>query len=464
MMNEWLERRKIDPELAHKFGIEVHGGEIRVPYFVGSEAVNHKYRSLTDKRHRQDKGGVKAFWNYNVMTDDTLADQPLIITEGEWDALAAIQAGFVRVVSVPDGAPSTEIGDGETTKYGYLDHARAALRDVREIIIAVDGDEAGQRLLNDLALRLGKARCKWVKYPKGCKDLNDALMTYGERGVTETINRAQYVHVDGVYRMSELPPYPERKGVSTGMPWLDPHYRVRMGDFAVITGIPGYGKTTFVNDLCCRLANQYGWTIGWASFEQHPQADHRRALRNWYLDVPSTNADLIAEADRWIDRHFSFIVPSDEELASLDWLLDAMATSVIRHGAKVLVVDPWNEIDHVRDNRISQTEYVGMAIKELKRFARKFDVHLIVVAHPAKLQGGEEPGLYSISDSAHWANKADVGLVIHKEDPTDTLAKITVKKSRYHEHIGRPGTVYAHYNADTRKFVGVPPELVKGAA
>lgn len=464
MMIEWLQARGLDPELATQYGAVEDGGEIVLPYIVGNDVVNHKRRGMADKRHRQDKGGTKAFWNYNALTDQTLADQPVIITEGEWDALAAIQAGFPRAVSVPDGAPSAEIGDGETAKYGYLDHAASALRDVREIILAVDGDEAGKRLLNDLALRLGKARCKWVKYPKGCKDLNDALAAYGERGVVETINRAQFVHVDGVYRMSELPPYPKREAYSTGMQFLDPHYRVRMGDFAVVTGIPGYGKTTFVNDLCCRLAKQHGWTVAWASFEQHPQADHRRALRNWYLGVPSTNADEIARADKWIDEHFSFIVPSDEELASLDWLLETAAASVIRHGARVVVVDPWNEIDHVRDNRISQTEYVGMAIKELKRFARKFDVHLIVVAHPAKLAGGEEPSLYSISDSAHWANKCDVGLVIHRDSPDDTLSKIMVKKSRYHDQIGRPGTVYAHYLADARKFQGVPNEFIKKGA
>ena len=101
-----------------------------------------------------------------------------------------------------------------------------------------------------------------------------------------------------------------------------------------------------------------------------------------------------------------------------------------------------------------------MAIKELKRFARKFDVHLIVVAHPTKMTAGEEPGLYSISDSAHWANKADVGMVIHKDDPQDVLAKISVRKSRYHDQIGKPGTVYAKYNPDSRRFEGVPTEFI----
>lgn len=472
MLNEsavkWLEARGLDPELAVKLGFasEGSGGGERliIPYVVGSDVVNHKYRGLGEKTFRQDKGATKCFWNFNAICDVGLADQPLIITEGELDALAAMQAGFQRVVSVPDGAPSSEQGESaDTSKYTYLDHARAALKDVREIILAVDSDEAGKRLLNDLAIRLGKPRCKWIRYPKGCKDLNDALAKYGERGVVKAIETAQYVHIDGVYRMSDLPPYPDRQGMTTGMAFLDPHYRIRLGDFSVVTGIPSYGKTTFVNDLCCRVALAHSWNIAWASFEQHPQADHRRALREWYLQRPMYQClpEDIERADKWIDERFAFIVPGDDDLATLEWLLEAAATAVIRFGARMVVVDPWNEMDHERPRDFSLTEYTGYAIKEFKRFARRFDVHVIVVAHPTKLTAGEKPSLYSISDSAHWANKSDVGIIIHRDSPEDTICEIRVAKSRYHDLIGKPGTVYANYNRDTRRFNEVPSEWLQ---
>lgn len=471
MLNEnalkWLETRGLDPELAVKLGFESsanRGGELVIPYYVGTEVVNHKYRKLGDKEFRQDAGATKCFWNFNVICDVSLADQPLIITEGELDAMAAIQCGYQRVISVPDGAPSSEIGDREdSAKYTYVDHARSALSEVKTIILAVDSDKAGQRLLNDLALRLGKARCQWIKYPKGCKDLNDALQHYGEKGVHKSIQTAKFIHVEGVYRMSELPPYPERQGVSTGMSFLNPHYRVRMGDFCVVTGIPSYGKTTFVNDLCCRMVEAHGWTVAWASFEQHPQADHRRALREWYMRRPEYQClpEDLARADAWIDAHFVFIVPSDDELATLDWFMEMAAVAVIRHSARMVILDPWNEMDHERPRDMSLTEYTGYAIKELKRFARKFDVHTIVVAHPYKMTAGEEPGLYSISDSAHWANKADIGIVVHRDSPEDPIAKISVKKSRYHEQIGKPGSVYAKYVPEQRRFEEVPVEWLE---
>ena len=192
--NEILEQRGLNLEILAKYGVETfsqNGIEhCKFPYFRNSEAVNTKYRTIAGEKKFWQDGGIKCVWNEDCLRDETLSDQPLIITEGEFDALSAIQAGYVRTISVPDGAPSQELGDRETSKYSYLDAVLDLIKNCREIIICADGDAVGANLLHDLSLRLGRARCKWVKYPKGCKDLNDALKIYGLRGVTETIKRA----------------------------------------------------------------------------------------------------------------------------------------------------------------------------------------------------------------------------------------------------------------------------------
>jgi twinkle protein len=250
---EFLEGRGLDVEIAARLGINSKrssGGEVLAfPYYVGGQAVNHKYRNLDEKAFRQDKDGTCCFWNFDSLLDQTLDEQPLIITEGELDAFSAIQAGYARSVSVPTGAPSQAVA-GPSTKYDYLEHAKKVLKGVKEIILAVDSDGPGMVLFNDLAVRLGKARCKFVTYPAGCKDLNEVLVTFGEDGVRDTIRHAKWCEIGGLYRLADLPPYAERDAVSTGMEWLDEHYRVRMGDFTVVTGVPGDGKSTFVNDLC----------------------------------------------------------------------------------------------------------------------------------------------------------------------------------------------------------------------
>jgi twinkle protein len=448
-----LEERGLDAELLVKHGVgasdKLPGDCIGIPFIDGGVQVAMKYRTLTgSKRFSQDKGGKQILWNVDCLRDETLATEPLIITEGELDALSALQAGFPRSVSVPGGAPSTSVA-GEGPKYAFLEEAAPLLKDCREIILAVDSDGPGANLLHDLSLRLGKHRCKWLKYPQGCKDLNDALRLYGVRGVQETIRRAQWLRVDGVYRLSELPPVDMPKAYDIGIQGLWEHYRMRRGDFAVVTGMPGHGKSSFVNEICCKMAEREGWTTVFASFEQNPQVDHRRALRSYHSQKleKTMSEDEKQAADDWIDRHFAFIVPSEDDDATLDWVLDRCAASVIRYGANIVVIDPWNELDHARDMTMSLTEYVGAAIKQFRKFARKYRVHMIVVAHPAKMARTKDgkypfPTLYDISDSAHWSNKADVGVVVHRESMmSSNETAIRIVKSRYHNVIGKPGEI-----------------------
>ena len=54
------------------------------------------------------------------------------------------------------------------------------------------------------------------------------------------------------------------------------------------------------------------------------------------------------------------------------------------------------------------------------------------------------PGLYSISGSAHWVNKPEWGIVVHRGwDPDGSRARVTqihVRKVKY-RWFGRPGVV-----------------------
>jgi twinkle protein len=317
--------------------------------------------------------------------------------------------------------------------------------------------------MHDLALRLGKFRCQWITYPKDpadperrLKDLNEVLIAYGQPGVDKTIGRAQWMKVEGVFRMSELPPLPDAPVYDIGMPDLRNRYKMRLGDFSVWTGIPSHGKSSLVNDMVCRVVQAHGLSAAFASFEQTPQRDHRRNLRTWFAAKPVEHCDAgeLARADSWIDRHFAFLVPGEDEDVDLEWVLDRLEAAVIQHGCKIVVIDPWNEMDHCRRQGETLTEYTGRAIKALKRFAKKLLVHLIVVAHPSKQAKDENgayrvPTLYDISDSAHWYNKADLGVVVHRY-PAHTL--IRVAKSRYHDLIGEPGDCEATFVFPERRY------------
>lgn len=458
-----LSGRGLDIELMVKLGVGASaklGGEaIGIPYMDGETQVGCKHRTLTgEKRFMQDVGSRQILWNINCLRDATLKAEPLVIVEGELDAIAALQSGWPKVVSVPGGAPLESVKDDSGKKYGFLLDAKPLLDDCRTIIRAVDGDGPGANLLRDLALRLGRHRCKWVQYPKGCKDLNDALRLYGEKGVQATLQRAQPLKIEGYYELDELPPIEPEQALETGIVGLSEHYKLRLGDFCVVTGVPGHGKTTVINEIAGRMAERHGWRTVFASFEQVAQTDHRRALRTFHAGKLEKHmmADEITKADSWIRTHFGFIVPSDDDEATLEWLLEVLRNAVLRKEAQLVVVDPFNEMDHVRGADQTQTEYVGHAIREFKRFARRFRVHLIVAAHPAKMKRDRDgkyptPSLYDISDSAHWANKPDVGIIVNRPDLSVNETIIKVAKARY-QAIGIPGEIRGAFNAEQGRY------------
>lgn len=488
---EVIADRELDVELLSKMGFGATKGPngidmLAIPFVRDGEVVRRKYRALTPdaegKRPMfQDVSEVRSLFNEDALKDASLRHQPIIITEGELDCVAAIQCGFLRSVSVPDGAPQPNDPEkvdryptpiAERAKYSWFasvkQHFDMAV--APEIIIASDNDAPGAQMLEDLGFLFSRSRCKYLVYPlcseagkarperhgrTRCKDLNEVLQDWGHKGVQKTIENARWLVSDGVYAMSELAPVPDPETFVCPMPGMEEHYTLRMSDWGVVTGIPSLGKSTLANDIYSRFADKYGLRVAIASFEQHPQIDHKRNLRNWFYNGRDWTPTLQQEADDWIDKHYRFLVPSEDEDVTLDWLFEKLEMAVIQHGCRIIILDPWNELDHVRERDETLTEYVGRAIKAMKKFARKFNVHFVVVAHPAKQMKDKdtgaykEPTLYDVSDSAHWYNKADFGFIVHRDEDGSTLR---LAKSRYHDKIGKPARINIEFNPATRRF------------
>lgn len=459
-LQQWTEKRSISEELTAKLEITEINKDgknwIKIPYFKNGEVVNNKYRCLDEKAFFQDKDGEKVFYNQDVIFDETLLEYPIIITEGEIDAWTFIQSGHVRTVSVPEGAPNEQL-DGDSKKYSYLKQYIPALKKAPYVILAVDGDKNGNNLLHDLAIRIGRGKCRHVKYPKDCKDINEALIKYGAKAVEKTLETAKPMSMDGVYELDTLPPVPENKVYETGVEGLHDAFKFRFGDLIVVSGIPSMGKTTLLNHVLFSLTDRHSFNTSFASLEQNPLQDHVRNMRAWYKGkYPDTNQ---YQADEWIRKRFSFIYPSDEQMLNdeldLDWFLKHAEYAVEAKGANVIVLDPWNELEHVPFVGQSLTEYVGMAIRKLKRFAKIMNVTVVLVAHPTKQVKDKEgnfqmPTLYDISDSSKWYDKPELGAIVHRDENGDTLFKVA--KSRYWDVLGKPKLVRYRFDEKTKHF------------
>lgn len=445
---------------------DINGEIIVYPYFRGGEVVNTKYRTEPKnpdekKKFYQSPGGRKTFWNADILDDPSLHDgtNRLVIVEGENDALACIESGYPFVVSVPDGAPPPkntpeveEIDPKHDDKYQYIFNDWESIQKIKRIVIAVDDDPPGKRLADELTRRLGKIRCSFVSFPPGCKDLNDVLVEHGPQAVLDVLGEAREYPISGIYTFSELPVEPDLEPMSTGWRNLDVLIKPFFPALMVVTGVANSGKSTWVNQMVAQMNLQHDVKVAIASFEMRINPFVSGTLLAVYKYFRSP---LIAQkrnpedAEAWLNKNFVFIAPEpgdDNSQFDIEWLIEKAEAAVLRHGIRILVIDPWNEIEHAVGRRESTTEYVGRAIRALKRFGRETGCLVIVVAHPSKYGAAkaekdppEKINLYDISDTAHFANKADFGVTINRS------GEIDITKIRYQPVSGTIGSQHLAY-------------------
>ena len=469
----WFEVRGIPEEIVDSEGItevlaympqlEEEVPCIAFPYRKNGEVVNIKYRAVQEKAFRQVSGAEKVLYR-----QDCIAKDQAIIVEGEIDCLSVIAAGFTSVVSVPDGAPAVNTKN-YTAKFTYLDQDPDPFADVQKIIIAVDGDAAGETLRYELGRRLGTDRCWFVKWPDGCKDANDVLRVHGVLVLTECLNTAVPFPVQDVINVLDVSAsvidryyHGVAKGLSTGWPTVDNYYTIQAGQFTVVTGIPGHGKSEWLDALMLNMAENHGWRFAICSPENAPVEQHVEKLLEKTLGAPfrvgpssrmtPTDLDL---GLKWLDQYVTFIMP--EDALTIQGVLDRATSLVRRLGIRGLIIDPFNEFDHTRARGVTETEYIGLTLLLLKKWAQKWQVHVWLVAHPAKMYKNLEgeypvPTPYDINGSANFKNKGDCCVTVWRdENEPDAPVQIYVQKIR-HKHIGRIGKAELTWNRLTGRY------------
>jgi twinkle protein len=436
----------------------IKGPCISIPYFKDGAHIGTKYRLPDPKDWTAETGTEPIVYGY----DDIKGDE-LFWVEGELDKLAVEVAGFKNCVSVPNGASSA----------GSLENIKAKLKSVKSHIIAVDNDGSGYRLKKDLIRRLNPGKCKTVSFPEGCKDANDVLIKHGPDALRQRLTDQTRVPIDGIIKPSSLIEKlkglyynQEEEGLSTGWPNVDRLYRVKTGQFTVITGIPNHGKSEFLDALAINMIVNHKWKIGVFSPENHPVEVHMRKLLKKLTGKPfgsgfngSMGWEEASECTRRFDDVISF-VGDMEEGHTVDSILEATEALVFSDGINGMIIDPWNAIEHSRSSHLSETEYLSKQLTRISQLVRKHDIHLWIVAHPTKLQkknnGSYDPPLpYDISGSANWFNKPDNCLTVYipyDEKYKENEVLILVNKIKFREN-GRPGTASLFFNQTNGRYL-----------
>ena len=429
---------------------------IHFNYFIGDNLINVKYRDAR-KNFKLYKGAEKIFYNIN----NIIGYEYCIIVEGEIDVLSFYEAGIPNAVSVPNGATLN------SNNLEYLDNCIDYFTDKDKIILAVDQDEPGQALQQELIRRLGAEVCYIASFDD-CKDANEYLLKYGKEKLVQCIAKARPVPLENVTTFkdieAEITDFVRngfKKGYQVGLPNFDDIFSTYTGQFITVTGIPSSGKSDFVDQMVVGYNQNYGWKTAFASPENAPTYLHaHKLMRKVWQGMPSSNE---IGGEKWekvanhVNDNFFFI---DMERYTLESVLKKGAELVKRKGIKCLIIDPFNKIRDVDAKTEDVNRYTMEYLTKIEIFAKKFDVLVIVVAHPTKMYKDsngkiEEPTMYNIKGGGEWYDASYHGLLVHRDYDNKTV-KAKVLKVKF-QNLGENGAE-AHFKWEPKSGCFIPHE------
>lgn len=428
---------------------------VQFNYFLNGELINTKFRT-GDKCFKLCSGAQLIPY----MIDNIKGQKECIITEGEMDALSFYEIGYHNVISVPNGA---------NANLDYLDDFIEDYFDDKEtIFIASDTDTKGVELRDELLRRFGAERCRVLEYGQGCKDANEHLIAFGADSLKQVVLSAPEIKLEGVFTVSDfeesldaLFEHGMQKGVTIGHECFDRLCSFETKRLLTVTGIPGSGKSEFIDEIAERLNMRYGWRFAYFSPENAPLAYHASKLIEKFTGKKFSKSTLTYGEYKQVKQHletdFFFISPKDDY--RLETILERAKFLVRRKGIKALVIDPYNRLEDESDG-MSETKYISRQLDRLTNFAQQNDVLVILMAHPTKQTKNkdgviEAPTLYDISGSAHFYNKTDFGIVVHRNRVENTV-EVIVQKVKF-RHLGEVGTAMFKYNLNNGRYTDYTP-------
>jgi twinkle protein len=429
-----------------------------------------KWRPLEKKAFTQD-GGASEFWGLDQLNP---AAKDVLIVEGEADVIALASIG-VKAISCPNGAPmkvsNRRIVAAEDKKFGFVWEAKELLEGADKIIMAIDQDDAGDALVEEIARRVGRAKCWRVQFPEDCNDPNDVIAKHDKKVMLDAIDDAEPMPLVGVYAAKDyasdvMEIY--RKGFghgeSTGLSKVDELITIKEGLVYIVTGVPSSGKSEFVDQIMVNLARDKSWKWAVASFENPPplhiaKFSEKIVGKPFFEGLnPRMNKAEMETAQDFVNDHFVFLESKDGEMSTISSILERTKMAIWRLGVRGLVIDPYNYIQ--QEDSESEHASINKMLTKVTLFAQAHGIAVFFIAHPAKMysnQNGEIPipTGHHISGSAAWFSKADVGFTIHRGSEG---VELHVWKMRF-KWIGQQGMTTLGYHVPTgRYFDGVPDD------
>lgn len=394
-----LSSRHIDREIADKYGVkeklftgymskeypQVVEELVHIfPYTENGITVKQKLRSVNIKNLMSARGNTKnkRLWGQDKFNPDNR--WRVIVTEGEYDAMAAFQMTGTPAVSIPNGSPSAP--------QSILDNMEW-LSQWKEVLLCFDNDEPGKLAVEKCIGLFEPGTVRNVTLP--LKDANDMLKEGRTEEFKKAIWNAERIRPSTIVYAKDI-----REAILTppefGSPWPWPTmtkitYGRRKGETYLLAGPTGSGKTEITKEIVYQFLEE-GQKVGVFQYEQQPESTMQRYIGsrlNQRLHLPGCDGWNNKEAiEQMLDKYEDNVVLLNQKagivsieslLITIRWLYKADKIEFfVIDNLKAMATNPY-----IDDKRVGMIEYITYCMGRFFSLARELMITIFVVNHLA---------------------------------------------------------------------------------
>ena len=412
----YLINRGISKESIIKFklGIEykLNHAWVSIPVFSDGICKLIKYRQIPPEDSKIDKYIREAGGKSILFNEDCLKEHDeVIIAEGEFSAIAAIQAGFENVVS-----PTVGCGTLDPEWYEKL-----YLKD--KIVLVFDNDTAGQTAAKDVwAKRLGLAKTFNVVLPEG-KDIDEYLQNHTKEDFESLIQKATRFQVEGVMSIHDaiLNMYHEGQNeiprLST--PWKAVNQMLggglRRKELLTVGGQAAVGKTSFCLQMAHHFAKNHDIPAFFFCLEMDEVALATKIVQNEmdlaYHEISPSDAFVYLDRLSHISKK---IFVGYKRNVTTDIFYNTVREARNRYGCEIVFFDNLQLL--CSDGEEGK---IATAMADFKAIAMDLDIMMVLVSQPRKLNDeSKTPNFDDLKGSSAIGQTSDAVILLHRRRTT----------------------------------------------
>ncbi len=214
-------------------------------------------------------------------------------------------------------------------------------------------------------------------------------------------------------------PKEDERFIKTGIVDIDRRLRgLKAGYVSVLSGLRASAKSTVLSQICCECIeyeNRVGVYSGelsarnfmrWLNLQSAGKSHVESTQFDGYFNVSRKNQELIAD---WMEGKFWLY--NNDYGNNYRAVINQFEERIVKNKLDLLILDNLMAFD-IKD--LADTKYDAQTefVMSLHKLARKYNVHILFVAHPRKSLGFLR--LDDISGTGDLANAVDNAFIIHR--------------------------------------------------